>query len=34
VLRGLLLLALIAWVGRWAALEAASLMARRRRQMN
>jgi len=30
VLRVLLLLALIAWIGRWAALEVASLMARRR----
>jgi hypothetical protein len=31
VLGVLLLLALIAWIGRWAALEAASFMARRRR---
>jgi hypothetical protein len=29
----LLLFALIAWIGRWAALEAASLIARRRRHI-
>jgi uncharacterized paraquat-inducible protein A len=31
LVRVLLLLALIAWIGRWAMLEAASLIARRRR---